>query len=121
MDRIRQFADFSVRRAAGFGLLAIALIVLALHFDRSLAMHALAVLLTIEAVTLYFCGRRADRVPCQHREIWLLLDGQHGMGEKRVQRIISEIMRETFMAYARRLSGPALAAWVVDFGVRLSG
>lgn len=121
MDRIRQFADLSVRRAAGFGLLAIALVVLALHFDRPLAMHALAVLLTIEAVTLYFCGLRAERVPCQRREIWLLMDGQHGLGENRVQRLISEIMRETFMAYARRMAGPALAAWVVDFGMRLSG
>lgn len=116
MDRIRQFADLSVRRAAGFGLLAIALVVLALHADRSLAMHALAFLLTIEAVTLYCCGLRADRMP--HRKVWLLMDG---VGEKRVERMISQIMRETFMAYARRMAGPALAAWVVDFGMRLSG
>lgn len=121
MDRIRQFADLSVRRAAGFGLLAIALVVLVLHSDRPLAMHALAALLTIEAITLYFCGLRAEKVPCRRREIWLLMEGQHGMGENRVQRIISQIMRETFMAYARRMAGPAAGAWVVDLGMRLSG
>ena len=120
MDRIRYFADLSVRRAAGLGLLGIALVVAALHFDQALAMHALAVLLTLEALTLFGMARRAHRVPHQRREVWALLDGQHGMGD-RVQRIISEIMRETFLAYARRLAGPAAAAWVLDFGMRLSG
>ena len=47
MDRIRYFADISVRRAAGLGLVGIALVVAALHFDRTLAMHALAALLTV--------------------------------------------------------------------------
>lgn len=38
MDRIRHYADISVRRAAGLGLVGIALVVAALHFDRTLAM-----------------------------------------------------------------------------------
>ncbi|MBC7907510.1 MAG: hypothetical protein H7Y60_12300 [Rhodospirillaceae bacterium] len=117
MDRIRQFADLSVRRAAGFGLLAIALVVLALHADRTLAMHALAFLLTIEAITLYCFGLHPHWVPRRRREIWLPMEG---LGEKRGERMISEIMRETFMAYARRMAGPALAAWVLDLGMRLS-
>ncbi|HLO78097.1 MAG TPA: hypothetical protein VK196_16705 [Magnetospirillum sp.] len=121
MDRIRYFADLSVRRAAGLGLLGIALVVMALHFDRTLSMHALATLLTLEALALFQLGRRAHRVPCQRREVWVLMDGEHGMSDNRVQRIISEIMRETFLAYARRLSGPAAAAWVLDVGMRLSG
>lgn len=120
MDRIRYFADLSVRRAAGLGLLGIALVVAALHFDRPLAMHALAVLLTLEALTLFGMAHRSHRVPCQRREVWALMEGQHGMGDNRVQRIISEIMRETFLAYARRLAGPAAAAWVLDLGLRLS-
>lgn len=121
MDRIRYFADLSVRRAAGLGLLGIALVVAALHFDRQLAMHALAALLTLETLTLFQLGRRAHRVPCQRREVWAMLEGRHGMRDNRVQQIISEIMRETYLSYARRLAGPAAAAWVVDFGLRLSG
>ncbi|MCR6633058.1 MAG: hypothetical protein NVV74_25110 [Magnetospirillum sp.] len=121
MDRIRYFADLSVRRAAGLGLTGIALVVAALHFDRPLAMHALAALLTFEALALFQLGRRAHRVPCERREVWALMEGQHGMSENRVQRIISEIMRETYLSYARRLVGPAVAAWVLDFGMRLSG
>lgn len=120
MDRIRYFADQSVRRAAGLGLLGIALVVLALHFDRGLALHALAALLTLETLALYQLGRSAHRVPCERREVWVLMDGEHGMSDARVQHIISDIMRETFLAYARRLAGPALAAWVVDLGLRLS-
>lgn len=120
MDRIRYFADLSVRRAAGLGLMGIALVVMALHFDRTLSMHALAGLLTLEALALYQMGRRAHRVPYERREVWLLIDGEHGMRENRVQQIISEIMRETFLTYARRLAGPAAAAWVVDLGLRLS-
>ncbi|NFV80717.1 hypothetical protein [Magnetospirillum aberrantis] len=120
MDRIRYFADVSVRRAAGLGLLGIALVVAALHFDRGLALDALAVLLTLETLTLYQLGRRAHRVPCERREVWVMMDGQHGMGDGRIQRVVSEIMRETFQVYARRLAGPAAAAWVVDLGMRLS-
>lgn len=120
MDRIRYFADLSVRRAAGLGLMGIALVVLALHFDRSLALHALAALLSLEALALYLQGRRAHRVPCDRREVWVMLDGQHGMRDSRVQHIISDIMRETFLAYARRLAGPAAAAWVLDLGLRFS-
>ncbi|HTH18142.1 MAG TPA: hypothetical protein VL974_15905 [Magnetospirillum sp.] len=120
MDRIRYFADLSVRRAAGLGLLGIALVVMALHFDRTLSMHALAGLLTLEALALYGLSRHAHRVPCERRELWLLIDGEHGMRENRVQQIISEIMRETFQSYALRLAGPAVAAWVLDLGMRLS-
>jgi FtsH-binding integral membrane protein len=116
MDRIRQFADHSVRRAAGLGLLGIALVVVALHADRALAMHALAFLLTLEAATLYGLGLRAGRVPYRGRELFVPMDSQ---AENRARRHLGEVMRETYMAYARRLIGPAIAAWVVDLGLRL--
>lgn len=119
MDRIRYFADLSVRRGAGLGLVAIALVVMALHFDRLLAMHALAILLTFEAGLLFLLSRRAHHVPYQRREVFALMDGEHGMGD-RVQRVVSEIMRETFLAYGRRLVGPVAAAWVLDVGISIS-
>lgn len=119
MDRIRYLADLSVRRGAGLGLVAIALVVMALHYDIALALNALAVLLTVEAATLFLLGMRSHRVPCQRREVWAMMDGEHGMGD-RVQRVISEIMRETFRAYGGRLVGPVLAAWVLDVGLALS-
>lgn len=120
MDRIRYFADISVRRGAGLGLMAIALTVAAFHFDTALALHVLALLLTAEAAALFGLSRWAHRVPCHRREVWVLLEGQHGMGD-RIQRVIDDIMRETFHAYGRRLLGPVIAAWVVDLGVRVSG
>lgn len=119
MDRIRYFADLSVRRGSGLGLVAIGLVVMALHFDLHLAMHALALLLTFEAAALFLLSFRAHSVPFQRREVWALMEGEHGMGD-RVQRVVNEVMRETFLAYARRLAGPVVAAWVVDIGLTIS-
>lgn len=116
MDRIRQLADHSVRRAAGLGLLAIALVVGALHDDRSASLHALAVLLSMEAATLYLLGLRAGRVPYRTRMLFVSLDAA---SDDRARRFMGQVMREAYLAYARRLLGPALAAWVVDFGMRL--
>lgn len=120
MDRIRYFAEMSVRRAAGFGLLAIGLVVVACGYDPPLALRVLAILLSVEALVLYHCSLGSHRVPCRRREVWLLLDGRPGMGD-RAQDVISRIMAETFAAYARRLAGPAAAAWIADLGFRLFG
>lgn len=122
MDRIRYFAEMSVRRAAGFGLLAIGLIAVALSFDPALAVRATAILLTLESAILWRFSLRSDRVPFTRREVWLLLDRKHGMGDDRhAQRVISQVMRDTFDTASRRLAGPAAACWVFDLGARLFG
>lgn len=121
MDRIRYFAQMSVRRAVGFGLLAIGLIAVGLSFDPALALRAVAILLSIEALVLVHCALRAGRVPYRRREIWLLLDGKPGLHDSRIQPVIDQVMAETFLAFAKRLAGPAAAAWVFDLGNRLFG
>lgn len=121
MDRIQYFADLSVRRAAGFGLLAIALVALGLSFEPELAMRASAILLSLEAAILWQLGQRSHRVHYKRREVWLMLDGKHGMQENRLQEIISEVMAQTYRTQAQRLAGPAVAAWIVDLGMRLFG
>lgn len=120
MDRIRYFAELSVRRATGFGLLAIGLVAVGLSFDPALAARATAILLTLEAAILWRFSLRSDVTPFRRREVWLLLDGEHGLGcDRRAQRVISEVMRETFDAWSRRLAGPAAACWTFDLAVRL--
>lgn len=121
VNRIRYFAVVSVRRAVGFGLLAIGMVTAACSHDPTLAVRVLAVLLTIEALVLYHCALNAGRVPYRRREIWLLLDGNAGLHESRIQPVIDQIMAETFRAFAHRLAGPAAAAWVFDLGNRLFG
>lgn len=121
MERIRYFAEISVRRAAGFGLLTIALVAIALSADPAMALRATAILLTLEAALLWHGGQASGRIDYKRREVWLLLDGKHGLPENRAQEVISRIMAETLRAYAKRLAGPAATAWIVDLGNRLFG
>ncbi len=116
MDRIRDEAEQSARRLTGLGLLVIAVVIGALHSDRSLAMHALAVLLTLEVLTLFQLSRNTDRLAHRIRTgaVPLYLDDRQ---KDRHHRLRSEALRDTLRIQARRLCGPALAAWVVDMGL----
>lgn len=121
MDRIRYFAEISVRRAVGFGLLAIATIAVGLSADPEIALRATAILLSLEAAILVNCALGTGRVPYKRREIWLLLDKSHGLHESMAQQAISDAMRTAQLIYAKRLAGPAAFCWMIDLGNRLFG
>lgn len=89
MDRIRYFADVSVKRAVSFGLLGIFTVFIGLSHDWLLAFRAAAILLSLLAVVLLHCAWRAPRKDYRRREVWLLLDQWHGLPEHRAHHTIS--------------------------------
>lgn len=119
MERIRQCAEVSVRRACAFGLLAIATTMVGFSSDFSLALRAGAILLMLMAAILCVSGIRAERKPYKHREVWLLMERSHGLPEPRAQETISRVMRELFYSYAKMAAISAAALWSLDFLARL--
>lgn len=115
MDRIRYFANVSVRRGMMVPVLAIATVFLGLSRDWLLAIRVTAMLSSLLAAALLACAWRADRKDYQQREVWLLLDQWHGLPERHAHRAISDVMRETFLRYAERGAWAAVGLWLATF------
>lgn len=115
MDRIRYFAELSVKRAVGFALLAIATIFFGLSSDWLLAFRSTAILMSLLAAVLLHCAWRAHRRNYRRRELWILLDHWHGLPENRAHQTISTIMREIFLLYAERAAWIAVGCWLITF------
>ena len=120
MDRIRQCAQISVGRGVSFGLLAVGTITISFIWDPLLAVRAAAILLTLQAAVLWLLGEAAFRVHYRRREVWLLLDRQHGLPEERAQQVISNIMRDTLHTFARHIGVAAGAMWAFDVAGRVT-
>lgn len=121
MDQIRRCAELSVGRACAFALLAISTFTFGLSGEPLLALRAGAIGLSLQAVVLWYLAQSADRVPYRRRELWLMLGRRHDLPEERAHGVISNIVRDVYLAYARRFGVPALACWAVDLGGRIMG
>lgn len=121
MDRIRYFADLSVKRACGFGVLAIVMVMLGLSNDLHLAIRTAAILFSLQVAVLLHFAWRAPRIHYRKREVWILLDGWHGLPETRAHQAISTIMRDTFLGYAELGAWVATGFWLMSFTGRLLG
>jgi hypothetical protein len=115
MDRIRYFANVSVRRAVTFPALGILTVFMGLSWNWVLDLGVTAILLSLLAASLVVCAWRADRKHYQDREVWLLLDQWHGLPEPHAHHTISHIMRETFLRYAERGAWAAVLLWLATF------
>ncbi|MEW5727496.1 MAG: hypothetical protein AB1918_06695 [Pseudomonadota bacterium] len=121
MDRIRRLAELSVARGCAFALLGISTFVLGLSGEPGLAIRSAAILLTLMAVVLWHRGRFAEDINYRRREVWLMMGSRADLPEDRLHHLISSIMREVYLTYARRIGAPAAACWMVDLGARLVG
>jgi hypothetical protein len=111
MDRIRAYADFSVRRAVFLGLLAIATITATLVKGPEHSLRAIALLLSLEAAMLWQMSRMGLGWVGRMRAVWTLSDPAD---RPRAERLLRQVMAETLAAWARRVAGAAAAVWVVD-------
>ncbi len=115
MDRLRSAVEAHVRRFAGFGVLAIAVVVATLSGHSRMALDATAILLTLETLILWRMSE-ARAIPFGRMEAWLPLDGQDGRHRARIKALFAEACR----AYSRRLAAAAAIAWAADIAARLS-
>lgn len=121
MDRIRQFADLSIRRACGFGLLAIGTASMGLVSDMFLATKLAAICASAMAAILLFKALQAPTRSYKRTEVWILLDKRHGLPESRAQQVFGDILRERFMWHATVTATGAGILWLATGVIALAG
>ncbi|MGE0734750.1 MAG: hypothetical protein AB7P50_08360 [Alphaproteobacteria bacterium] len=114
--RIRQLADVSIRRACGFGLIAIVTVMFGVSSDPRLSIRAGAIGASLITLVLLAKAVRARRKPYKDTEVWLMLPDGHGLPETSAQRVIGGILRERYLWHATLAAVVALVLWLVGFG-----
>jgi hypothetical protein len=119
VDRIRAAAEISIGRAVGFGALAVGTVVVGLVFEPVLALKTGSALTLLMAVVLLLKSAQARSRPYQRTEVWLILDKQLGLPEDRAQRMVSQVLHDTYDRYARRCLAVALGLWLLGLAFQL--
>ncbi|MBI3514665.1 MAG: hypothetical protein HY060_11470 [Proteobacteria bacterium] len=113
MERLRYFADLSIRRGCAFGILTIATAMTGMSHDMRLAVRGGALMLTLMVVVLVWKSWRAGQVRYRRTELWVLLDRQLEWPESYRQQLISGVLAERYMWHARVTAMAAFALWVI--------
>jgi hypothetical protein len=120
MDKIRQTAVLSVRRACAFGALAIAMTMWGLIYDPALAFQSGAILTAIVAVILYYRGMKAPHRDHTQTELWILLDKELRPPPAYARRIVNGALGEVYHEHARWAVGIAALFAVISLFSRMS-
>ena len=118
VDRIKYFADLSIRRACGF--LAIVTAMFGASAIVALAIKIGATGVTLMAAILVYKAIRAPGLAYKYTEVWLLLDKQHHLPEPRAQQVFGNVMRERYLWHATSVAGVALILWLLLFAMALT-
>ncbi|MFM9841422.1 MAG: hypothetical protein ACKVOI_00485 [Dongiaceae bacterium] len=120
MEKIRQIAVLSVRRACGFGALGIAMIMWGLIYDPVLAFQSGAVLTAIVAVILYYRAMQAPQRDHTQTEVWLLLDKELRPPPDYARRIVNSTLCDVYHQHARWAIGIAALFAVISLFSRMT-
>ena len=114
MDRIRLAAEVSIRRGMGFAALAIGVTCLGLSFDVVLALRTAAVTLGMACAILFFKGVQARTRNFRHTEVWILLDRSISLPDAVAQKLIGQVLRETYYRYGEWTLAVAVGVWLIS-------
>jgi hypothetical protein len=114
VERIRYLADFSVKRALAFAGLAIGMVVLGLSFAPVVALKSGAAMLTLISVVLFYKGLTALQRNVKRTELWILLDRNVSLPEPQMQRVLGQVLRETYLRYAEGTAIAAIVFWIAS-------
>lgn len=120
MENIRKIAVLSVRRACGFGALAIAMVMWGLIFDPILAFQSGAVLTAIMAVILYYKAMEAPRRDHTQTELWILLEKELRPPPAYARRIVNSTLSDVYSQHAKWAVGIAALFAAVSMFSRMS-
>jgi predicted RND superfamily exporter protein len=121
MDQIRHYADISIRRACGFGFLAIATTMVGASSELVLSLKIGATSVTLMSIILVLKAMQAPARSYKRTEVWILLNHRHNLPEKRAQEVFGTILRERYLWHATIAAGLAAVLWVLTFSIRLLG
>jgi len=121
MEAIKEASDLSIRRACGFGLLAIWTTMVGLSYEPLIAVRTGAVLTMAMGLVLLIRAWGAPRRPYKRTEVWLILDRKHELPEARAQQVFGNILRERYLWHATVTGWVALALWGIAIFLALFG
>ena len=113
MDEMRRIAYETVLRACGFASLAIFCVLIALSFVPRSAFQAggfLSMLMTLVLVLKAYEARTKDH---RRTEMWLYLPKESRPPQALAQSMISTVMRETYLLFARWTSIISIVMWTI--------
>jgi hypothetical protein len=110
LDRIRTYADLSIRRGCGFAFLGIATFMVGMSSDAVLAFRSGAIM-----------GLRAPARSYKLTEVWILMDKSHDLPEPRAQQVFGSVLRDRYLWHAEIVAFGALGLWIIAFGLRAFG
>lgn len=121
MDGMRQVAYATVLRACAFGSLTIFCFMVGLSFEPRLAFQAGGVLTMGMTAILVFKAQEARTKPYRRTEMWLYLPEEARPPATMAQQLISVVLHETYMTFARWTSGMAVVMWGIALLFSLAG
>jgi hypothetical protein len=121
VDRIQAAAELSIGRAVAFGALAVGMVVLGLIVWPALALKTGSALTLLMAAILLLKAEQARSRPYRRTEVWLILDRRLGLPEDRAQRMVSQVLQDTYDRYARHCLAVAIGLWLLGLALQLLG
>lgn len=120
-DHIRDMAQYSIGRACMFSLLGTVTFMMGLIGWPDLAMRSGAILFLMTAAILMLKAVQAPTRSYRRTEVWILIGKQHDLPETRAQAIFGEVLRSTYIRFARMSVAASAVLWVCDIAIRLTG
>jgi hypothetical protein len=121
MDQIRFFADQSIRRACGFGFLALATGMVGLYWDIAAAVKLAATGVSFMTAILLWKAYEAPSRNYRRTEVFLMMEKRHDFPEPRAQQVFGNILRERYLWHATLIASTAVVLWLLAFLLPLLG
>jgi hypothetical protein len=113
MDEMSRIAYETVLRACGFASLAIFCVMIGLSFLPRSAFQAGGFLSLTMTLVLIFKAREARTKDHRRTEMWLYLPKESRPPQALAQQMISNLMRETYLSFARWTAIISIVMWTI--------
>lgn len=113
MDEMSRIAYETVLRACGFASLAIFCVMIGLSFLPRSAFQAGGFLSLTMTLVLIFKAREARTKDHRRTEMWLYLPKESRPPQALAQMVISSLMRETYLSFARWTAIISIVMWTI--------
>ena len=113
MEEMRRIAYTTVLRACAFASLAIFCVMIALSFLPRSAFQAGGFLSIVMTLVLVLKAHEARTKNHRHTELWLYLPKEKRPPQAVAQKMISTIMRETYLIFARWTAIISIVMWTI--------
>jgi hypothetical protein len=121
MEAMRRIAYETVLRACGFASLAIFCVMIGLSFLPRSAFQAGGFLTMVMTLVLVLKAHEARTKDHRRTEMWLYLPKENRPPQASAQRMISIIMRETYLLFARWTAIICIVMWSITLFFSIIG